>query len=272
MRRIIEDPGIILGPSVTYKTGSFDGLLWDRPEVFYKIQSMLPTLPHLQGLDVAFFRGAHTTWSRFIADYEVGGTINGLSAEQWKMANMEATNDANEGVLGTYHQAITHFGNMSESTFNSKTSYLRNDTGGYMKTLDGENRTFLRNKARKVDASGIQAKKRKILVAYEQEVAVKNREQDKLKQERKDQQIACLDGLDAICTLKDFESRLSNLKNEDPDNQLAWHRRINEDVPKKKDVSRKPLKIEALRTAVIQYTKEVWFGECGNGFGHPRRT
>ncbi|KIJ43617.1 hypothetical protein M422DRAFT_253203 [Sphaerobolus stellatus SS14] len=235
MEKIIKNPDVVLGSGATYETASFDGKLWNHPEVFYKIQSMVPNLPHIHELLVAFFRGAHTTWSRFIEEYEPGSVISGLSAQECKQANMEATNDANEGVLGSYRQTLMQHRNMTESTFNAKTSYKRNGMGEYMQTLTAEDRSFLKQKARDINSSGLEAKHRKLLATQEKEAVEKKRQQDKVKQGKKDEFMATLDSLNVIMTVEDLESSLSC------------------QVPRKKDVSKKDLKIEALRTAIIFY-------------------
>ena len=61
-KKIIENPGLLLDLDATYVSGALYGKPWERPEAFYAIHSMLPTLPHLSGALVAFFEGALETW------------------------------------------------------------------------------------------------------------------------------------------------------------------------------------------------------------------
>jgi len=61
MEKIIADPEIVFSPNATYEMASFDGKLWERPKVFYKIQSMVPSLPYICPLFVKFMVGALVT-------------------------------------------------------------------------------------------------------------------------------------------------------------------------------------------------------------------
>jgi hypothetical protein len=63
---------------------------------------MKPELPHLANVLVAFLKGALTTWKRFTTEFVPGGLIDEASAEQKDLAWMPATNDVNEGILGSY--------------------------------------------------------------------------------------------------------------------------------------------------------------------------
>ena len=54
-KRIIENPGLLLDPDATHISGALYGKPWERPEAFYAVHSMLPTLPHLLNALVAFF-------------------------------------------------------------------------------------------------------------------------------------------------------------------------------------------------------------------------
>jgi hypothetical protein len=60
-KKIIENPGLLLNPDATHAMGVLYGMLWERPEAFYIIHSMLPTLSHLSNVLVAFFEGALET-------------------------------------------------------------------------------------------------------------------------------------------------------------------------------------------------------------------
>jgi hypothetical protein len=60
-KKIIENPSLLLNPDATHTMEALYGMLWERPEVFYTIYSMLPILPHLSNVLVAFFEGALET-------------------------------------------------------------------------------------------------------------------------------------------------------------------------------------------------------------------
>ena len=76
MKRIIEDPAFLVGPTATYETGAMGGQTWDSPTAFEAIQQYVPELPHLIPVLVAFFKGAVETWKRFTSEFAPGGLID----------------------------------------------------------------------------------------------------------------------------------------------------------------------------------------------------
>jgi hypothetical protein len=72
---IINNSQLLLAPDASYTTGSFDGKIWERSDVFYTIQAMMSQsrfIPELDKLLVAFFKYALDTWERFTAEFTVG--------------------------------------------------------------------------------------------------------------------------------------------------------------------------------------------------------
>jgi hypothetical protein len=82
--------------------GSLDGEEWHYPDVIKAIHKMEPELPHLKQVLVAFFIGAAETWKRFTSEFAPGGLIDEATVEEKKLAWMPATNDVNEGALGSF--------------------------------------------------------------------------------------------------------------------------------------------------------------------------
>ena len=106
MQKIIANPDILieneLDLSESYKTATLNGEEWQNPGVMEKIFDLIPTLPHLHDLLIAFFKGAAETWKRFTSEFAPGGLINEATAEEKELAFMPATNDENEGLLGSF--------------------------------------------------------------------------------------------------------------------------------------------------------------------------
>ena len=102
VKKIIRNPGLLLGPSAKYKTGSLDGQVWESPDAFAAIQDMAPVLPHLRPVLVAFFEGAAETWKRFTSEFAPGGLIDEATQEEKGLAWMPPTNDDEEGALGAF--------------------------------------------------------------------------------------------------------------------------------------------------------------------------
>ena len=106
MQKIIANPDILIGkdidPSESYKWATLDGEEWQNAAVVKKILDLIPTLPHFQNLLIAFFKGAAETWEHFLSEFAPGGLIGEATAEERELAWMPATNDENEGLLGSF--------------------------------------------------------------------------------------------------------------------------------------------------------------------------
>jgi len=188
---VIAAPDQILQPESEgepWRSGTLDGRIWDTPQAYYAVINMMPQLPHLRPILLAFFRGALTTWWRFTEEFEKGGAIDTASAEEKRLAWMPSTNDRNEGMLGTYRVAARRFPNMTLETFNARTMYKQNGTAEYMKeNVDMSTRKLVRKRAREEDSSGIANERKRVLIEHtntaireklvRQEVATEKRHQ-----------------------------------------------------------------------------------------------
>ncbi|KDQ50350.1 hypothetical protein JAAARDRAFT_200032 [Jaapia argillacea MUCL 33604] len=99
-QQIVDNPEILLSPDATYVHGALDGQQWHRPEAIYAAIRMMPNLPDLRTMVVAFFKGALETWERFTTEFLPGGVIANLSEAQREKIFIKPTNDDNEGGLG----------------------------------------------------------------------------------------------------------------------------------------------------------------------------
>jgi hypothetical protein len=106
MQKIINDPDILIGRDISYATASLDGDEWQNTAVVKKVLDLAPTLPHLQDLLVVFFEGAAETWKHFTSEFAPGGLIDEATVEERELAWMPATNDENEGALGSFWQLM----------------------------------------------------------------------------------------------------------------------------------------------------------------------
>ena len=79
-----------------------DGTEWERPIAVAKIFEMIPELPHLTDVLVAYFKDALETWKRFTSEFDAGGLVDQATDAEKFLAWMSPTNDANEGILGAY--------------------------------------------------------------------------------------------------------------------------------------------------------------------------
>ncbi|KAJ1309410.1 hypothetical protein OPQ81_006187 [Rhizoctonia solani] len=105
-RAIILDPNLLIGAEASAATGTLDGQAWDRPDAIYNILLLIPILPNIQPILVAFFQGALETWERFTSEFETSGLVAQATETQRKTAWIPATNDISEGALGQCRQML----------------------------------------------------------------------------------------------------------------------------------------------------------------------
>ncbi|KDN43886.1 hypothetical protein RSAG8_05879, partial [Rhizoctonia solani AG-8 WAC10335] len=154
-RVIISNPNLLIASDASAATGALDGQPWDRPDVIYNILSLIPILPNIRPILVAFFQGALETWERFTSEFETGGLISQATEKQHKSAWIPATNDVSEGALGQCRQMLRRAPAMSDNQRNARVMWSHNNTYDWAKqTLTKEDEAYIRSEARHIDASG----------------------------------------------------------------------------------------------------------------------
>ena len=112
MQKIIENPDNLIGKDLdlckSYKTATLNGEKWQNPAVVEKILDLIPTLPHFCDLLIAFFNGAAETWEHFTSEFAPGSLIDEATAEERELAWLPATNDENEGLLGSFRHLMDY--------------------------------------------------------------------------------------------------------------------------------------------------------------------
>jgi hypothetical protein len=163
--RIIEDPSFLVGPNVTHVTGAMDGEPWQAPEVIAAIQKMAPQFPHLKPLLVAFFKGASETWKRFTSEFAPGGLIDEATAEEKDLAWMPATNDVNEGALGSFRVLMRRQPQLTLLQYNAQAMFHHNNTQAFMeKNFQADDYKFVHQMAR--ESRGEEKKRREEMVLH----------------------------------------------------------------------------------------------------------
>ncbi|KAF8811731.1 hypothetical protein BYT27DRAFT_7088815, partial [Phlegmacium glaucopus] len=105
---------------------------WQNPAVVKKIHELSPTLPHLQDLLLVFFKGAAETWERFTSEFAPGGLIDEATTEEKELAWMPATNDVNEGALGSFRHLMRYQPQLTLLNHNALAMFFRNNTQAFM--------------------------------------------------------------------------------------------------------------------------------------------
>lgn len=106
LQSVVNNPDIILAETLMLQTATLDSRDgWGcYEETISAIQTLQPSPPHLQGALVAFFKGAAETMVWFTAEFAPGSAIDQATAEEQDLAFLPTTNDACDGLLGSYHQ------------------------------------------------------------------------------------------------------------------------------------------------------------------------
>ncbi len=205
LRKIIADPDLLLGPDMSYETGSLDGKLWEMPEAIYAVLQRKPQLPHLSLLLVSFCTGALETWERFTSEFLAGGAIDTATLEQIECAWMESTNDLNEGAFGNWRQAARLQPNMSLDYFNALQMYRKNGASSYLKSLTPEEHKALRKLIREQDSSGHNRAIKHKMAQHMKDVAAQNADKDRTRAARIAHAEEAVDGCDPYWTSQALE-------------------------------------------------------------------
>lgn len=126
------------------------------------VKLLEPELPDLKLMISAMFSGAAKGWIQFTPEFAVGGTFESLSNEARKLLHIPATNDVNEGALGSYRVHMRYHPSSTAHTFSNQTRVERNNTENFiLATAQDEDYSFVMREVRKEGASGRRAKFRK---------------------------------------------------------------------------------------------------------------
>jgi hypothetical protein len=122
------------------------------------------------------FSAAEEGWIHFTPEFHIGGPFDRLTDEQRAILVIPATNDRNEGMLGTYRNHMKYRPNSTPQSFSNQTRTHQNNTEAFIKKLCGKNiEKFVMREVRRDGASGRRAKFRKMWVALQREKAEKGR-------------------------------------------------------------------------------------------------
>lgn len=143
IQKIINDPNILLSENPASTIGSLDGSEWQNPAFIKKVHSL--QLSYLEDLLVAFFEGSKNTWERFTSEFARGSLIDEATAEEKELAWMPATNDENEGSLGSFRRLMHQQSQLTLLGHNTMAMFFKNDTEAFMaaKFTEKEDYQFL---------------------------------------------------------------------------------------------------------------------------------
>ncbi|KAF7367729.1 hypothetical protein MSAN_00836800 [Mycena sanguinolenta] len=138
------------------------------------IREIVPELPNLARVVSAMFTGCAAGWTQFTPEFHVGGTFDQLTPEQREILFIDATNDVNEGMLGSYRVHTRYHPNSTAHSFSNQTRTERNNTEAFIKKCcDEAVEKYVMREVRKDGASGARAKFRKAYLGLQREKAAK---------------------------------------------------------------------------------------------------
>ncbi|KAJ7772022.1 hypothetical protein DFH07DRAFT_768130 [Mycena maculata] len=151
-KKIIDCPDMILDfDEDAYSLATFDGKDVARDDVLAEIKKLhgIGKLPCLRQMLVQFLEGAKSTWIRFSLEFAPGGLIDGLNDTEKGRIWLPATNDRNEGALG---------------------SFIRNETQIFMDTwFTPDDHQYVMKAARELDA-GLERERKRLQMEYNQHI------------------------------------------------------------------------------------------------------
>ena len=256
IQKLIDNPELLLSSGTSCIDATLDGSEWERPDAIAKILEMRPELPHLADVLVAFLKGALATWKCFTTEFVPGGIIDQASEEQKDLAWMPATNDVNEGILGSYRVFMRGKPNTTLHAFNAQAMYKQNDTQDFMdKNFTEEDHAYVRKMARAIDESGLEKKRKKELIQAQKKQVAEKRTKSQQRTQKKTARAIKL----SKAELKWNEEDIPNLRGQKLLDQFAAFKLMGAPFPKKStDVKNVAQKRAAIIAAIACKKTGKW--------------
>ncbi|KAJ7206600.1 hypothetical protein GGX14DRAFT_366983, partial [Mycena pura] len=201
-QRLIDVPELLLDfGDKCYVDATLDGKKFTRPEVVAAVKQLHVDgqLPHLKDLLVNILRSAMETWLRFSAEYAPGGLIDGLTPDLRKRVFLNATNDRNEGALGSFVVDMRSNSSTTLATHNGMAMYTRNHTREFAKRFfTAEDQTWIMRAARDQSASGTERERRREQAEFEQRLVEMKKERHQKRQDKAAERQQLLDDTELV--------------------------------------------------------------------------
>ncbi len=166
MKKLIAYPDLLLDSEIAFENAELNGEEWRAVDGMQRISELIPRLPHVRPLLLAFLQGALETWKRFTSEFAPGSLIDEATVEEKEMAWMPGTNDVNEGALGSFRSLMRRQPCLSILQYNAQAMYFHNNTAAFMsKFFKDEDYKYIHKLARAADGlktAGLTVQKRKI--------------------------------------------------------------------------------------------------------------
>ncbi|EPQ51558.1 hypothetical protein GLOTRDRAFT_96296 [Gloeophyllum trabeum ATCC 11539] len=242
IKMLIEDPDLVLAEDARPELATLDVADWAYPEAVHTIQQRASEMPYLRPVFVAFLSGALETWNRFTSEFK-SGEIDKATEEDRALAWMPATNDHNEGALGSLPA-------LPPKQAQCRAAFLQFTSDTFMdKMLVHEDFDFIRREACKLESRGLEKQHRQAQVDHEHMLEDPRRRKEAEKRRK----------------LAEKAEKLAGI--------LEVHRQLdgNQDMPKKSHLKNKAEKVAVLKHVVRHYLAKYpksdgkWLEDMGIG-------
>ena len=274
-KSIAASPSLLLCESDTidFSKATLDGKPWSHPMAIMAICIMSKELPELEAAISDIFSGAADGWRQFTQEFIPGGPFDLLTAEQRSRLFIPATNDANEGALGSWRVWRRYHPSSTAASFSNKTRLERKNTEGFIEKLcNEEDQCYVMRAVRVQGASGENARFRKRLVDTQRKRMLATRQKQDAAEQKKRQEIERLTNVGLVVDRNIIEKMTAKQL----DDQLNVHIKIlNDELLRKvlkKDLKLKAAKLSALLDALTRNEEYVIAVSSSFLFIHMMRT
>ncbi|PPQ84189.1 hypothetical protein CVT26_012756 [Gymnopilus dilepis] len=249
---IAANPDLLLEESISdFSNVTLDGKPWSHPNTVLAIRVLKDELPDLKGAISDMFSGAAEGWRQFTQEFAPGGALDSLTPEQRARIFIPATNDANEGALGSWRVWLRYHPSSTAAGFSNKIRLERNNTESFIeKHCNEADHKYVMRTVRARGASGENSRfHQELLEAQRERIrAYRQKQQDaETKKQREKERLI------AVGIVMDV-AKIMKMKASELDDQLKIHSKILNDETlsrtRQKDIRLKADKLTALLAAV----------------------
>ncbi|KAF8156818.1 hypothetical protein B0H34DRAFT_617022, partial [Crassisporium funariophilum] len=176
---IAANPRLLLDPDKLFpdfSTRTLNGRPWHDRALVMAVRTLQCELPDLEMSISAMFAGCAKGWQQFTKEFAPGGPIDSLTPEQRRRMFIPATNDHNEGGLGSTRIYTRSHPNGTAAGFSNKARCERNNTENFiLSACTPDDQQYVMREVRRQGASGEHGKFRKDLFETQQKKAIDTR-------------------------------------------------------------------------------------------------
>ncbi|CAA7269363.1 unnamed protein product [Cyclocybe aegerita] len=190
------------------------------------IRVLASELLDLELMISAMFSGSADGWRQFTQEFTPGGSFDKLTPEQRSRMFILATNDANEGALGSWRVHARFHPNGTANGFSNKARVERNKTELFIeKVCTDEDQLYVMRQVRSDGAAGETAKFRQHLLKAQKARALATRQKQADTERKKREEIACLTAVGLIVD----RNVINKMKKDELQDQICIYRMFLQD-------------------------------------------